>query len=597
MKRTIWSILLVLAWCSATFALTPQEMTAKQSVEREIAAIKAGTATIVTDFGESSPLVKDLRRVLEHSSTVGTPKSLFFKEKCAKILVPLLLNETTVGGFFQLSPDGRTILSHLPLNKDVQPLFQVSKQAWEAATKANDLPALEVLVPVSEDPSAGDPIELSDLDEYFLIDGVNRLGSKTQEELASLVGQPFIKDRKGRRSGTSKCISYAASFASDWWRLTLGLPPLAGYASFCHGGLEYGLNPRLVEAYYYSTSVSPYTWKQFTSKDLVSAEGISYSPKHFAYVMSSVRPAETAPDSLNKSVTYSLPPNGFCMDEPFHVVFDKGQGDVAVIKEALQRYGIIFAQHTMRFLNDMLSLKFIGVHGISIVGVGKYKGKDVVIYYESFGRNHRDYMEDGFFGPRLRIFPVKFFYQGLAFPHRMRITGKVSGDSWTLAFTDFMGHAIQPETVSVTVNGVNQTIHPQATIQIPLRSGFQRIEVQAFRRYFGAPEEDGSYRRLFLVNQGRQIELREYENVTSALSRTKPSSNGKANANRDYLLKRQGQVGSAMEQALRACGGDRDLLAGIQKEIVSSPVLAKSTLAEQVRTLLRFPQITEPPAR
>lgn len=587
------AVLALLLVAAGAQALSPAEETARRTVAREIAQAKAGRSPFVGALGRGSDFLADFRKVAARHPEVGMPRTVLVDGRPAKILVPLNMGPERVGGFFQVSADGRTLLSWLAWDADLQPVFQVARAEWEKADTANEVPGVAELLPVKSTYSAGWPVEPGDVEDCFLIAHLDGLPSKTQEERKVYTGSNLLKDWLGRRTGSSKCLSYAASLASDWWRLALGLR-LGKYTSFVNGTLEYGLNPRLVEAYYAATEESPYTWKKYTGKDRVTGEAIAYSPKHYAYTMSGVpHPAEVK-DPLRPGLTHRLPPGGFAMDQPFHVVFNRSQGKVPAIREALQRYGILYGQHTMRLLSDRISLKAVGVHSVNLVGTGRYRGKDVVLYYETFGRNHRDYLEDSFYGPRLRAFPVEFFYQGIAFPHRLDVTVVRQGADLALRFTDFLKRPLAPETLEVKIDGTPSPVRAAAIVRLPGAARARRLELRYGRRYFCLPEENGLYERVFLLGDHSLVELREYEKVVAARGKARQglieALLHRPDSFYDHMVRREEALRQALVPAIREAVREPRLRADLAAAFTASPVLRESALGQAVTSLLQFRQ-------
>ncbi|HOT30486.1 MAG TPA: hypothetical protein PLU72_20095 [Candidatus Ozemobacteraceae bacterium] len=575
---------------AAAFAMTTGEKAAVDTVRREVASILGSKSDFARPLGNISDYQADLQGILRKYPVLNEPRQVLLEGRPVKVLVPLLMSEQEIGGFFQVSPDGSTILSWPAWDKDLKPIFRLSRADWEKAPDANALPQLAELIPVKPDHSAGVPVEISDLEDVYLIDHLECIPPKTQEERKVYTEQEGLAGALGRRTGSSKCISYAVSMASDWWKSVLGLP-IGKYVSFVNGTLEYGMNPRLIESLYYSVPSTPYSWKLFTGKDRVTGEKIAYSPKHFAYIVSSIPLPKDVPDPIRKGVRYPLPAEGFGMDKPFYPVFDHHRGDVKTIRLGLERYGILFAQHTMRFLNDKLSSP-LGVHGVNIVGTARLKGKDVVLYYETFGKNHRDYIEDSFYGPRLRAFPVQFFYQGLAFPHHLRVAMEARGDGLSVRFTDCLGRPAVPDRMSVERDGTPVAVKAASELRFPAFNGKGVLKLRFEKKYFYAPEEDGAYERTWFFGKNGCIELKEYEKLVTALHVNKQNIVEKIRYKPenfyDYLVGREEALRKELLPIVRKLPSDPELARAVADEFRRNGVLAKSPLGRECKELLTF---------
>ncbi|MBF0408137.1 MAG: hypothetical protein HQM10_12340 [Candidatus Riflebacteria bacterium] len=541
------------------------ESVALYTVKREISLILESESTLVKPLGEVSAFQSDIQKFLRRYPEVSKPKTILVDGKPAKILVPLVIDKNTVGGFFQVSPDGKTIISLPQWKPNGEPLFTAPAGTWQSALMGNDVPQIPELIPLLTDPTAGVPVEPEDITECYLIDFLDSIPSKTQEEKQDFAKEKGYQTHERRRYGSLKCLSYAAAISVDWWKIALN-EKLGSYCSFMTGGQEYGTDPRVVESLYHAIPKSPYSFLKFNiKKDLVTKEKVPYSPKHFAYILSCIPIPATVPDALYKDVIHRIPGSSFSMDRPFFNVFDKSKGTIQQIKQALESFGILYSQHTPRRQNDSNPIGMIGVHSINIVGVGKLKGKEVVLYYETFGKNHRDYIEDGFFGPRLRAFPVDFFYQGLAFPHAIDMhlsvkDGKVSGN-----FVNFKKQHVSPDRLKVTLNGEDLPINVSSSFSLDLKNGVNHLNVKFRKKYFQTPEEPIEYERNYYIAGDKYIETRELENNSIALTNIKRKESlfhHKVDGYMDFLLQKDERL-------------KKELLFKIQTSI-SSPELLKT---------------------
>ncbi|GAB4267581.1 MAG: hypothetical protein Kow0029_02150 [Candidatus Rifleibacteriota bacterium] len=581
---------------SVVFADNNATKNAITTIKTEIAAALAGKSEFARKIGRNSDFYRQLLKVLRKNSDIGIPKPMLLNGKVAKILVPLNLDSKRIGGFFQLSADGKEIISYLPWDKNFEPLFIVDREKWEKAASADLLDEVKELVPIKEGYSAGVPVETSDLTDLFMIDYIDRIPSKTQEEREAYTSQHGLKASLGRRTGSSKCLSYSASIASDWWNIALG-NKIGFYDSFVNGAREFGMNPRIVESLYFAYPKCPYSFIKETGLDRVTGEKIPYSPKHYAFIMSSISLPSTIKDPLKKGVSYQFPENGFGMDLPFCNSFDRGRGKVEKIRQDLKRYGIIYAQHTSRLFKDKISLTFQGVHAVNIVGTAKLKGEPVVIYYETFGKNHRDYLEDSFYGPRLRAFPVKFFYQGIFFPHRIIPEVKIENENARIRFLTHEGKRIAPERVQVLVNGKDVKVQAKSCISVPLGGPDAEMTIKFSRKYFYTPEEEDGYVRTYLISNGKAVELNKYEAILKTLAERKGGMLkkifGKDDSYTDHLARAAEKEFASLKQALFDCRNDSRLMQRVAARVRKSRVLAASALGKLVEEMQKFRQINK----
>jgi hypothetical protein len=605
MKKICYLVLLVfcLTGLLPVFAGKPgknepgaAEQKAYQTVQNEIKAALTGKSEHARKIGRYTDFYRDLLKLLKKHNKIAAPKSLKFNDKTVKILVPLELDEKTVGGFFQVSADGTRIISYLPWKENLEPLFTVPREKWEKAESADELEELKELVPLKDGHSAGVPVELSDLTDVYLIDYVDQLPCKTQEELEQHTSRNNLKSSLGRRTGSSKCLSYSASLASDWWNMAQG-NKLGNYISFVNGSKEYGLNPRAIESLYFKHPKCPYSFVKETGKDRVTGEKIPYSPKHYAYIMSHIDSPSSVKDPLRRKLTHHLPRNGFGMDLPFDNSFNKSHGKIKKVKSDLKKYGIIYAQHTSRLFKNKIPVSLQGVHSVNIVGTGKLKGKPVAIYYETFGKNNRDYVEDSFYGPALRAFPIKFFYQGIYFPHRIIPEIKIEKHTAKIWFKTHEGKKITPTDLKVEVNGKRVKISPDSFIRVNLGSTDAELKLCFSRKYFYVPEESNGYVRNYLISGKNVIELTQYESMLKELAARKSGLIsrifGKSNSYKDYLTKAAQNQYSKIEKQLFSVRNDSSLMSRVAAAIKDSKVLKSSPLGKMVKEMATFDKINK----
>ena len=568
--------------------------TAYNTVQKEISDVLKGKSAYANNLGRYTTFKDDLKKLLAKYPEIGHPKPLNFNKKVAKILVPLNLSANKIGGFFQVSADGKKILSYLIWKNNLEPLFVLARDKWEQAKSADQLKELEELIPIKENYSAGTPVEPSDLTDLFLIDYISYLPTKTQEEIKSYTSKNDLKSSLGRRTGSSKCLSYSASLASDWWNIAQG-NKLGSYDSFVNGAREYGMNPRIVESLYFNSEKCPYAFIKETGHDRVTGEKIPYSPKNYAYLMSSNKLSASVKDPLKGKISYHLPANKFGMDLPYDNSFNKSNGKIKKITSDLKKYGIIYAQHTSRLFNDKISLTFQGVHAVNIVGTAKLNGKHVVIYYETFGKNHRDYLEDSFYGPRLRAFPVKFFYQGIYFPHRIIPEIKVNKSSALISFKTHKGKKITPGSLSLTINGNKIKARPSSALKVALKQKPAVVKLNFARKYFYIPEQSEGYERTYLISGNAVVEIKHYEAMLEALKDRKRGFFGKLFGKKDsytdYLKKAVNEKFAQIKAELLQNRNDYNLIQLVKTEVDKSKTLKKSELGKLISEMSKFDKI------
>lgn len=596
-KICLCILMLYLSIClNPVMAAFDAEKNAQATVAAEIKAALAGRSNYASKLGRYTDFDQDLKEVLKRYPEPGQAKVFKFNGKTVKILVPLNLDAKSVGGFFQLSADGTRIISYLIWNKDMRPVFILDRNKWEKTDDAGLLPELVELMPLKEGYSAGTPVEKSDLTDLFLIDYLDMLPGKTQEELAAYTSTVSLKSHLGRRTGSSKCLAYSASIASDWWNIAQG-NKLGSYDSFVNGIREYGINPRLVESLYFKFPKCPYSFIKEIGKDRVTGEKVPYSPKHYAWILSSIKLPDSVKDSLRSSISYKTPQNLFGMDLPYDNSFNKSKGRIEKVRADLERYGIMYAQHTSRLFNNKVSMKLQGVHSVNIVGTAKLKGEPVAIYYETFGKNHRDYLEDSFYGPSLRAFPIKFFYQGIFFPHRIIPKVSIRNNKANISFKTAEGTSIAPENLSIEINGKASNAKPAGKFSIALpNKDVNILKIRFSRRYFYTPEEPKGYQRSYLISKGSIIELAHYEAILNALADREGGLFKKVFGNSDnytdHLKLIEEKTRANLRSQLVAARSNSSLLNQVAAEINKSAVLKKSELGRIVAGMVKFNKIS-----
>lgn len=589
-------LILLIVFPSGVFSQTKgasnAELSALRTVTAEIESVRAGNSEYANTLGKHTDFDTELLKVLNNSQGVGTPKTMFVEDTPVKIMVPLNLSGNRVGGFFQLSTDGNTILSYLIWCKNMEPLFIVCRQKWESATRAEEIEEIRELVPDGLDHTPGVPVKLSDLTDVYIIDYLDYIPSKTQEEREAYTKTAGLGSALGRRTGSSKCLAYAATFASDWWNIAQGYS-LGKYDSFINGSRQYGMNPRALESLYYASDKAPYAFVKATGKDRVTGEKIPYSPIMYAYLMSSTELPKSVQDPIRPNISYGFPPNGFGMDLPYMNSFSRSQGRVDQIRYDLQRYGIMYAQHTSRLLGSRISNRLHGVHAVCIVGTAKLEGRPVVLYYESFGKNHRDYLEDSFYGPALRAFPVRFFYQGIVFPHRIIPHVSIENNSAVITFTTHENRRIAPESLKITVNGRQIKGQPSSRVTVPLgKDTNAKLRLEFSRRYFYTPEEPNGYVRNYLISNQQVIELNQYESVLKTIRERRGGAVRRmfrrGDSYTDHLTELSKELEEQLKNEIAGIRGNSSLIQMAANEVENSDILRRSEIGRYINAIMRY---------
>ena len=375
-----------------------------------------------------------------------------------------------VGGFIAINALDGSLLSTLMWTPEFDPLWQLDGDAWDAATSVNDLPALEELLTPDARFTAGIPVDPR-TDRFSIVGGiVDVLRLKTQAErrvaintLNAAYSSRFglrLRSHLGRRNAAGKCLSVAASYLADWWRIQAGLP-LPSYTNHIGGQLEYGTCPRSIEALYFERRTRSTwfgrrlgNWKHAPlARDRVTGERIPYSTRGYARILCETE-AGTRSDPLVGEQQYCTNDNPFAMDQrpmvfqvfrnkmparrvirkdirgsrnssyPFSVPTDHGQKITAKrLAEAIDTYGPLLAQHLARSTTE--EPLGIGVHNCMLIGYTEHEGQTWFAYAETFGNASHQYLEDSFLGPSYRIMPLEYFYQAIAFPHHLYLDAEI----------------------------------------------------------------------------------------------------------------------------------------------------------------------------
>lgn len=502
---------------------TPEQAlaTARQHVDQLLArnpAAHSGLKAWMTDY----------QAVLRQLPEMSSAKPMLTEDgKLARFLVGFRMGER-VGGFLFVSADGTRVCGEMNWTPDLQPLWILPASEWDGGATVNDMPTLQELLTPSDTFTMGLPVEPSEHPDWTFVDGaLDEMPHKCQEERREWlhkVNQELRPTRPleaalGRRTGTSKCMSVAASYVADWWCDRVGRE-LPTYTNGVGGQKEYGHDPRRLESLFYLRAANEggiLDWDFQTApfgKDRVTGERIPFSMRSYARIL-----AETGeisfPDHLVLQNKYQFGKNPFAMDLAPKYLYKRASYEEEQLKQDLETWGPLLAQHTSRNKTGK-SNRFVGVHGVVIVGHGVLDGRTVFVYRESFGRNTAEYLEDSFGGPRYRAFPLDLYYQAIAFPHRLMMkatseTSEAGVARIVIQVTTNRGEdAIDPDQWSVRVDDQPVKIVPtrrgagEYTLEtrIPEGSPTAQVTLLAGKRYFADEEGNGVFSVSLPISAG-----------------------------------------------------------------------------------------------
>lgn len=439
-------------------------------------------------------ILRDRTQAFSQMGSAAEAKPLTLDGKVIKYLVPYQLPDGRLGGFTQFDPQGRLIA--LPdLSENGIPSFVVEAADWARIQRAEELDVLAELIPDKTSYSAGIPVDPTALkNAWFVRDGFGRLPGKSQEERAAWIrsrmpaaldGNP-LGIHRGRRTGSSKCLSYAASSVADWWNLQLGftLPP---YRNFISGLTEYGWDPRLLEMLYYQHNDGHKVrfWMAPFGKDRVTGEKIPWSIKAYAELLWHTGKVDIV-DRLDKNRRWRTAREGFHMDLlPVRIFKGPTKDKGARIKEGLKRFGALLAQHTTRF-TDNIPNPVLAAHAVLLVGWFNRDGADWFVYQESFGPNGAGYLEDSVGGPMYRAMPAKLFYQAWGFPHTLRADVHRKGALLSVATKSHEDKPLAVDEVIAVSAGrsIKATRAQDSSWQIPVENLGRTFQLHVRRQHF-----------------------------------------------------------------------------------------------------------------
>ncbi|MGM0440879.1 MAG: hypothetical protein ACQEQC_00425 [Elusimicrobiota bacterium] len=307
----------------------------------------------------------------------------------------------------------------------------------------------------------------------FLIDEYDKIPYKNlQEKKAWINSVNKAYDLKwnympGSRAVSAKCMSYAASYISDWFKIRNSSPPYKfnSYISYLRGEEELGMNPRVLEILYNKRAVEkkreqyakqppleeddelnleeipscPITrlWYK-EAQDLksslkgseatlsgagaykkipfftddVTGEPMNSSLEGFAKVLSSEWEPGQLRDPVIKDFEYNIHRNPSGIKD-YEVLFSANTGaDEKTLINALESRGIVLAGIIYRNFGVPLD---ISVHSVAIIGYKDVGGKKYFVYKEVFGEHDWKEPETEKGGPSYRMMPVEEFHSAYSF--------------------------------------------------------------------------------------------------------------------------------------------------------------------------------------
>lgn len=473
---------------------------------------------------------EDYAAVIRRFPKLTPPRPVLTEDgEVSRFLCGLDLGDGRVGGFLAVSADGAQVVGELSWDADGVPLWTVPAEAWRAASSVNEVPQLAELVTPYDSFTPGIPIEPDQVPGVRFVPGaVDDLPYKVQEERREWVAHvnatrnPVrpLKTHLGRRTATSKCMSVAASYLADWWSVEVGRE-LGTYVNGAGGQREYGFDPRMLEAIFYTRARREGglgTWAFQTvpfGKDRVTGEPIPFSMRSFARILVDTDTL-ALPDPLVPSKVHRLAPGGFAMDDAPVFLYKRARWSEAQIAQAIETWGPLLGQHTSRTKSGGPK-PLIGIHGVALVGAGQLPdGREVIAYKESFGGFGAGYLEDSFGGPRLRALPSKYLYQAIAFPHRLglAVTARTGDDGVAevevRVTTNRGADRVDPHLWQVQLDGQPLDVTPEKvatgayrlTVQLDDDTPTGQLTLVASRRYFADREGNAAFAASLPISRG-----------------------------------------------------------------------------------------------
>ena len=311
--------------------------------------------------------------------------------------------------------------------------------------------------------TVGIPFIPSEHPDFFIVDGfLDEIPVKNQASSSKWVDEINSQYHVSfthipiPRSSSFKCLSYGISSCVDWWMHELGeVDEFPSYESFTHGGVEYGINPRELEAQYYARAKANekgFFLLPYPAIDSYTHERIPYNLEAYCRLVTEPRPSANYEDpALGQGYAVHQGKSWYGMDRQYKVVFKhnafgNGATNEKRLREALLKHGPCYG-------GVEFSMPFgLSVHVICIVGFGKIDDETWFVYRESFG--------DGKVGPNtgeppFRMCPVGRINEAYAFPHELRhsFAKAEHGPGYILSIFNQRGLFVDPDNISVEVSG------------------------------------------------------------------------------------------------------------------------------------------------
>ncbi len=311
--------------------------------------------------------------------------------------------------------------------------------------------------------TVGVPFDPAEHPDFFIVDGfLDKIPIKNQAS-----SPEWVKEINGSfdvkfthipipRSSSFKCLSYGVSSCVDWWLYQLGeIEEFPAYQSFTHGGREYGVNPREIEAQYYARAKANeqgFFLLPYPAMDSYTHERIPYNLEAYCRLVAEPKPAANYEDpALGSGYAVHKGKDWYGMDRAYEVVFKHNAFGNSETNEKRLREALL--DHGPCYGGVEFSMPFgLSVHVICIVGFGKINGETWFVYRESFG--------DGKVGPDtgeppFRMCHVDRINEAYAFPHELRhsFAEAIDGDGYLLSIFNQRGNAVDPDKLDVSVTG------------------------------------------------------------------------------------------------------------------------------------------------
>ncbi len=258
----------------------------------------------------------------------------------------------------------------------------------------------------------------------------------------------------GRRAVAGKCLSYAASYVVDWFRIKNTTPPynLNYYISYLRGEKERGMNPRVLEILYYEKetdrdstepekkkipiseipacpfaaptigvwedriynlfSTDDFEIEYMFFQDTVTGEDMALTLEKYSRILASEWGPRQIEDPVIRDFIYDIHRNPSGITD-YKVLFSNNtDADEQKLKEALKKYGIVLSGIVYRAFGLPIASS---VHSAAIIGYKDISGKTYFIYKEVFGEHAWTEPETEKGGPSYRMMPIEEFYEANAF--------------------------------------------------------------------------------------------------------------------------------------------------------------------------------------